>query len=452
MRVIRTSVAHGLRLTGVALGLVCVQQGAMAIDAFVTGKPYDLTVNVGGNYVAGSDTITSGTSSSPLGFTSVSDLFAKSTDAGLNQVNPLYNTNSAAVIRFGYRGLPIVLQTYDLTGAAIAVSAGLNVSTTSVSLLIPGLSLQPIIFNAQSTRDANVEDLKTFLKNSGGDILNRLQQLLVKQSAIDPIAGNPSSMQSRMVSDDFDRNFTQFATNIRDVGGPIDGGTVNNLVGIGISYGNYSQAGLNSSVVTLPLSYTFRPDLNPSRQLTIYAPITVTEVAGAKSYGINLGASYRLPINDNWALTPAFGYGISGSVDLGSAAAMMSASLTSQYTLRMSSYDLAFGNMVGLYQSSKFTAGDYSFDPQIRNTVYRNGVMASFPTNVMGRKMAFEVSYVNTIFTGTELYSNQTNEIGVTLGTNKGANTARSYLRAGLTYLVGEKDIQGLRLNLGYWF
>jgi hypothetical protein len=397
---------------------------------------------VGGSYVAASDTITGSTSSVLMGLATVTDLFAKSTNGGLTQVNANYNNNSAAVIRFGYRGLPIVLTT--------------TAASTAVTMQIPGLNFSQT-FSTQGTRDANVEDIKTFLKNSGGDILNRLQQLLAKSSPIDPIAGNPSSMQSRMVSDDFDRNFTQFASNIKEGGGPVSGGpvesgTVNNLVGIGVSYGNYSQAGLNSSVVTLPLAYTFRPDIDPRRQLTIYAPITVTEVAGAKSYGVNLGMSYRLPMNDDWALTPAFGYGLSGSVDLGSAAAIMSASLTSQYTMRMSSYDLAIGNMVGLYQSSKFTAGDYSFDPQIKNTVFRNGVMASFPTLMMGRKMALEVSYVNTMFTGTELYSNQSNEIGVTLGTNKNANSARSYLRAGVTYLFAEKDIRGLRLNLGYWF
>ena len=432
MNIIRIPARHHLGLTAVMVGILCMHQSALA-DTFLTDKPYDLTVNVNGTYVVASDTIVGGTQTSPMGFATVTDLFDKSTGGGLTQVNALYDNKQAAVIRFGYRGLPIVLTT--------------QLNSPVVTMLIPGLG-EAKAFSTQTTRDANVEDIKTFLKNSGGDLLNRLQQLLVKASPVDPIAGNPSSMQSRMVGEDFDRNFTQFASNIKADGGE----PVNNLVGIGMSYGNYSQAGMNTSVVTLPLSYTTRPDLDPRRQLTIYAPITVTEVAGAKSYNVNLGVAYRVPMNDDWSLTPALGYGFTGSVDLGSAAAMMAASLTSQYSMRMSSYDLAIGNMIGVYQSSKFTAGDYSFDPKINNTVFRNGVMASFPTVMMGRKLAFEVSFVNTIFTGTDLYSNQSNEIGVTLGTNKGANSARSYFRAGLTYLFAEKDITGLRLNLGYWF
>lgn len=434
MSAICTLVAQGLRLTAVAVGLACVQQGAMA-SPFLTDKPFDLTVNAGAGstYNASNDTITGGVGASPLGFSTVDDLFKQAQLSGLTQVNANYTDTSESVIRFGYRGLPLVLTT--------------ALNSTAVTLLIPGLNTT-VVFNAKATRNGNVDDLKDYLKSSGGDILNRLQQLLAKTSPIDPIAGNPSSMQSRMVADDFDRNFTQFASNIKAEGGE----PVNNLIGIGASFGSFTQAGLTSSVVTLPLSYTFRPDLDPRRQLTIYAPITVTEVAGAKSYGVNLGVSYRIPVNDSWALTPAVGYGISGSVDLGSAAAIVAASLTSQYTMRMDGYDLAIGNMVGVYQSQKFTVGDYSFDPQINNTVFRNGVMASFPTTVLGRKMAFEVSFVNTLYTGTELYSNQSNEIGVTLGTNKGASSARSYFRAGLTYLQGEKDIQGFRLNLGYWF
>lgn len=323
-------------------------------------------------------------------------------------------------------------------------------NSSSVTLVIPGLS-ESVLFKDKTSRDGNVEDLKDYLKNTGGDILNRLQQLLAKSSPIDPIAGNPSSMQSRMVGDDFDRNFIQSASNIKTATTG-EAAPVNNLTSLGMSYGNYSQAGINSSVVTLPLSYTTRSDIDPRRQLTFYAPITVSDAAGAKSYGINLGVSYRIPVNDDWALTPALGYGISGSVDLGSAAAMLAASLTSQYTWKMNGFDLAMGNMVGLYQSSKFSVGDYSFDPKISNTVLRNGLMASIPTVVMGQKMALEFSYINTVYTGTELYSNQYNEIGVTLGTNKGANNARNYLRAGLTYLEGQNDVRGVRLNLGYWF
>jgi hypothetical protein len=173
---------------------------------------------------------------------------------------------------------------------------------------------------------------------------------------------------------------------------------------------------------------------------------------GAKAYGINLGVAYRLPVNDDWALTPALGYGVTGSEDLGSGASMFAASVTSQYSWKMDGYDLAMGNMVGVYQSTQLNAGSYSIDPKISNTVYRNGILASFPTSAFGQKMAIEASFILTNYTGTALYSNQYQEIGLTLGTNKSASSARTYVRAGATYLTGENGITGYKLNVGYWF
>lgn len=417
--------------------LVAAQASQLALAGpFLTDKPFDLTVNVNGSYTGATDTISGGTQTAPQGFTTVDDLFNSSKLTALRQINPAYNDTSASVIRFGYRGLPMVLQT----------TAG----SSAVTLLIPGLNTN-VTFSAKATRDGNVDDLKDFLKKSGVSILNDMQSLLAKLSPIDAVAGNPNSLQSRMVGEDFDRNFTQFASNIK-AGPATDGQSANNLIGVGLNFGSFSQGGLTNNVVTLPLSYTMRSDLDPRRQLSFYMPITVSDVAGAKTYGANLGVAYRLPVNDDWALTPAIGYGISGSVDLGSAAAMLAASITSQYSFKMGGYDLAMGNMIGMYQSSKLSGGDYTFDAKIRNTVFRNGILASFPTQVMGRSMALEVSFVNTLYTGSDLYSNQYNEVGVTLGTNKGANTARSYLRAGVTYLQGQNDIRGLRLNVGYWF
>ena len=428
---------RNLHMTVITVGLAC-SQGVWAAQ-FLTDKPFDLTVNVGGTYVAGSDTISGGTSVS-TGLTTVTELFDLTKNNGLTQVNPAYTNASPAVVRFGYRGLPII----GLT----------NANSSAITLLIPSLN-QTLIFGAKTTRDGNYKDVKNFLKNSGGDVLSQLQQKLAKESPIDPIAGNPASMQSNLVSNDYDRNFTQFATNIQQ-GSTASGGATtsanNNLTGIGIGYGSFTQGDMKTNVATLPLSYTTRSDLDPRRQFTIYAPISVSESAGAKSYSVNLGASYRVPVNDEWALTPAVGYGIAGSVDLGSAAAMMAASLTSQYTLRLSGFDFAIGNMIGLYESTKFKISGYSFNPNIRNTVFRNGVLASIPTTIMDQKMAFEVSFVNTLYTGTELYSRQYNELGLTLGTNKGANAGRTYLRAGLTLLHGNNDVRGVRMNLGYWF
>ena len=426
------AVAGLAALAGLSLFPMAAQAGP-----FLTNKPFDITVGagVGTSYNAATDTITGGTVSAAFGAGNLSDLKNQITDAGLAQINASYTPTGGAVIRAGYRGLPIVLSTVN--------------NSTAVTLDIQSIGLSQT-FSAQSTRDANTTDLFEYLKSSGASILNDLQKKLAEVSPIDPIAGNPSSLQSRIVTDDFDRGFTQFASNVKS--DPTSEQSSGNLVGAGVTLGNVSVGGLSTTSTSIPLSYTLRNDLDPRKQLTFYAPINISDSAGARSAGINFGVSYRFPVNDEWALMPSAGYGIAGSADLGAAAAMTALSLTSQYTIQLEKFDLAIGNMVGAYQTSKVSAGDYSIDPKINNTVFRNGVLASFPTLVSGRKMAFEVSFILTNYTGSALYSNRYQEVGVALGTNKGANSARSYFRAGATYLTGENGITGARLNLGYWF
>ncbi len=407
-----------------ATSLLCLQPlGALATS------PFDVTVGVGSTYNPANDTISGGTVSPTIGFTTVSDL-----KNDLQQIDTQYNPASAVVIRAGYRGLPLILQS--------------AANSPSVTLSIPLIGYTNT-FAAQSSRDGNTTDLFNYLKSSGSDLINQIQKKLAEVSPIDPVAGNPSSMQSRMVSDDYDRNFTQFASNIKSSDNTTQS---NSLIGVGLSLGSMSAGGMTTSTSTLPLSYTVRNDLDPRKQWTFYAPLSASNTEGAQSYTGNLGLAYRFPVNDEWALSPAFGYGITGSVDLGSAAAMMAASLTSQYTMKMDGFDLAFGNMVGLYQTTALNAGDYSSNPNINNTVFRNGVLLSFPTNVMGSKMALETSFILTNYTGSALYSNQYEELGVTIGTNKSANASRSYVRAGATLLSGSNGVSGYRLNVGYWF
>jgi hypothetical protein len=399
------------------------------------GTAFDLTVGVGSIYSISNDTLVGGNISNIVGANTLQALKDQLTNANLAQINGSYSPTGAATIRAGYRGLPIVLDT--LAGS------------TAVSLDIPAIGLNKT-FSAQTNRDANIKDMFDYLKSSGGDILNQLQQKLAQYSPIDPVAGNPSSMQSRMVSDDFDHNFTSFASNIKAADS--SGGANSNLIGVGLSLASMSVGGVTTQTTTLPLSYTVRNDLDPRKQFSFYAPLSSADTAGAKTYGANIGAAFRFPVNDEWALTPAFGYGVTGSEDLGSGASMMAASLTSQYSIKMDGFDLAIGNMVGIYQSTKLNAGDYSIDPHINNTVYRNGILASFPLTSFGQKLALEASYIITNYTGSALYSNMYQEIGLTVGTNKGANAARTYVRAGATYLTGENGITGYKLNFGYWF
>lgn len=405
-----------LRASATALAVSCLSSGAvLAADNFV------ITTTVGTN------TATYGFKSAEeaVNAIEVSNLRTRLAYTGVEPVNMLIN----------YRGLPVTL-VFPTT------------NSTSLQFSVPALNINRT-FNGvgatvSSARDNAQDQLSDFLKS--GDVLGQIMKKLAEVSPVDPIAGNPNSLQSMLVASDFNNAFTSHASNI------VAGGQAGtpNLVGLGLRFGSYSQGGLKSQAYTLPLSYTIRPDIDPRRQLSFTLPITVGNVEGAQTYHAAAGVNYRIPMNDRWALTPGGNWAITGSKDLGSVAQIASASLTSSYVIEMGADSLAIGNMVGYYQTMKFSAGGYSFDPDIKNTVFRNGVMYSMPTSLWGGGKSMEYSFINTTFTGTDLYNKSTNEIGATIGTNKGAS-ARSYLRAGGTYLFSSKT-HGVSFNVGYWF
>ncbi len=140
------------------------------------------------------------------------------------------------------------------------------------------------------------------------------------------------------------------------------------------------------------------------------------EVEGADSYRGNLGLSYKKNILRNWALTPSLGYGIAGSADLASLGQILSGSLTSDLMLYYSNrYQLSMGNMVGYYWTLPTSAGDYSVDYDLQNTIVRNGLLFSMPleTRVWGRDFSVDIYVTDTRFFGDALYSDNYQEVGV---------------------------------------
>lgn len=376
------------------------------------------------------DTNVSGIQTS-ASFSSVDNTFNSLNTAGLSAINPAYTGVEAASVSINYRGLPMIAS-YATYGS------------TLLSFNVPALGISQT-FNG-TTRDASEDLLADYFKNNVDNILGRLSKELAKNSPIDPIAGNPNSLMSQLVMQDFNNSFSSFATNIKGTGEKSS-----NLIGIGFGMGQYRQGGITSRSYTVPISYTFRNDLDPRRQIALNMPITLVDTEGSKSYYIGLGGSYRLPVNDEWALTPAVNLALAGSADLGTLAAVASLSLTSSYLIQLPKFDLAIGNMVGQYTAVKVATGNYSYDPGISNTVLRNGVMLSHPIAVGGQKMSLEYSLVDTLFFGDALYVEHFDEIGISLGTNKSAASSRSYFKSGLSYLHSSKS-KGISVNLGFWF
>lgn len=406
----------GMKRLALVLGLAATAQCAAAADLFtITGSVVGDTAQT-----------------QSFGFNSAEEVFEFPSFENLHTRFTNYTGTEAATMDVNFRGLGMIVA-YPAAGQSDLV------------LDVPSLGIHQVFSGA--TRDESREQFSDFMKKNGGDILNRIMKKLVETSPHDPIAGNPNSLMSQMAANDFANGFSNFVSSIATKPGE----KADNLIGIGARFTSLRQDGIRNNTFTIPFSYTIRSDIDPRRQLIFNLPVTYSEVGGAKAYNLGFGAAYRLPMNDNWTLTPAVSYGAAGSKDLGAFGQALSASVTSSYVIEGKGYDIAIGNMVGYYRTLKLSVNDYSYNPDIANVVFRNGVMYSHPINAFGKKMSIEYSLIDTRFTGTKLYNDGYDEISVTLGTNKNASSARSFYRAGATYLFSP-ETKGFSLNLGYWF
>lgn len=340
--------------------------------------------------------------------------------------------------------------TYDGTQAisfdgnfnSLKMSMGFNTANNSqLDFSIPALGINKSFDGGD--RDASQRLLKDYLKKS--DIIGDIMKYQAENTPNSPLTG-AGGLLPTMVATDFDQSLA--ATNGLNAAQQEN---AKNMVGLSVSYSSLSALERDTKVTSLPLSYSFRNKDNPGRQLIISMPVTQIETEGAKSYHLAPGIAYRIPVNDAWALTPGIRASAVGSEDLATVAGMYSGSLSSTYTWQPNHLSITMGNMVSHSRTMKVKTGDYSFNPDIQSTVFRNGVMLSQPLAWFKNSLSLQYSLTDTRYTGDRLYITNTQEAGVSIGTNASSADSNNWLRAGISYIRG-KDMDGVTMTFGYWF
>ncbi len=170
------------------------------------------------------------------------------------------------------------------------------------------------------------------------------------------------------------------------------------------------------------------------------------------------GVAFRRPVNDQWTIVPAVsaGYVEDRGATGDATGSIYGVSVASVYKLRRQKFDVAIANQLSHYRTREFKGPGFALNPQINNTVMRNGVVVSMPTLLAGRKLSTELGLTRTdVLTDHKDPSfavDYYNEVSLTLGNNKRLSNARSFVRGGISYLDGRGDVRGLRVKLGYWF
>lgn len=347
----------------------------------------------------------------------------------MRQLFPAYQPRvSAGEFHLDVRGLP--------------VNAAYVYNSTQLLFDVPSLGIAESFTGA--TREASRDLLDDYLRRNGDTILRGL----LRESAVDPVAGNPASAQSQMVTGDFDAAFDA----IYDTSPP------GSAFGVGLRFGSYGFDGHQQEVYTLPLAYTYT--FTNHDVLAVRLPLTYIEIEGATAYRGQLGLSYKKVLTSRWALTPAVGYGLVDSSDLGSLAQLASASLTSDLELYNNGrFSVSMGNLIGYYVTMPTRIGGQSVDYNLHNTITRDGLLLSVPLqkNYWGREFSVDVYVTGTWFFGDAVYSSHYQEVGITIGPRRSAdkrepNLASHPFGIGLKYVFGQGDIDGVELNFGYRF
>jgi hypothetical protein len=230
-------------------------------------------------------------------------------------------------------------------------------------------------------------------------------------------------------------------------------GLESTLINFSASTGHITVAGKTADITSLPLSYTWRSNTNRGRMFSLSGSLARISATHDTTTQFGLGVTYRLPVTESWALTPSLRYSGTQSDDLASSIGLITAGLSSTYHIPYKKLNFVIGNTLGYHKTTDIIdLGKYAFNPEIKSWSARNGLTLAQPVNFFNVPLSIEYSLADTrYFGGTDFYVDNTQELGLSLGTNRRADATKKYIRFGLRYLHG-RETHGLSLTGGYWF
>jgi hypothetical protein len=363
----------------------------------------------------------------------------------LSSIEDLYQTAIRNVGNSfpGYTDTSAVNSSINFLGVPITVGYAQNSNT--VTFNVPELGINQSFTGATRTDSAIL--LRKYLEDNP-DILARIQRRNAALSPLSPITGVGGVLPNAILSD-FASSFGDSPTRIATSQTNASQGA-QSVLGAGVVLNSQRVLGAKVNTFSIPLSYTVRNDIDPRRQALLRASFGMTDAAGSRSYQGRVSAGYRFPMSDQWVLTPMGGLSLAGSKDAGFAVGVLNGSLGSTYTWELEKFDITVGNMVGYYQTFKPPV-KLASDPKIRLTAFANGIFISQPITISERRMSLEYGLTDTRLAGTEVYQKDSQELSISLGTNKNALSARSFFRATLA-VQHARSSNGVSLSVNYWF
>lgn len=362
----------------------------------------------------------------------------------------LYNDRLAVSGLLDFRGLPIY-GFYDANSTVFRIS-------------VPALDAEGEVYQNRfvgATRQDSYNLFNDYLDDIDGPEAERLVRLLLKSlarySPIDPLAGNPNSVQGGLVRASLDMSSSDSAIEQAANGGANTAGDPW-IMGANYSGGSSDGGRYDFMRVDGRISRSFRLSEGGRALLKFDMPISYSEVNGARAANAQFGVGVEFPlIAQRWSLEPRLGYGITASDQLGSLGHMISTTVASRFVLGgLGRGKLVIGNMVGYTSTMSTGFTGYNINPGLKNWAFRNGVAYDLPLKFrgFGRNASARASYTLTNYAGDKLYYNQFHEMTLSLGIRgreESARNARDLIRLNLG-LIKAGNYTSWSAGLGFRF
>ncbi len=249
-------------------------------------------------------------------------------------------------------------------------------------------------------------------------------------SPADPIAGNPNSLQSKMLNADyigaFAGPFVPKEPETRRFEATED------WVRTEADFSYWNAQGIRGESYDVGMSY----GLNlPARRLALLfdVPIALTRSdSGGLSYMGSAGVGLNIRMTPSWNLTPMLRVGVAGTRDIDGAVVLYSGTLVSTAKWKLKGFDVALVNVFGVESNVRRvepTGTPLDYDMTVG--LFQNGFTVGKPirTRIFGKRMRWNAFYRLANFVGKDVFLENQHQAGLRYSTGGHAD--------GLTLEVG---------------
>jgi hypothetical protein len=290
---------------------------------------------------------------------------------------------------------------------------------------------------------------------------------LVRRSPVDPVAGNPDSLQGRLIRTALDIAKLDVSLERDQYLGPsgstpwvvgVDGGLESGGIFGGSRASLTAQNGwyLSDNGARLKvdgvLSFAEQENagqMQGSASLALEYPMM--------EYPAELGSNWSIK---GWTLEPRAAYGLTHAPEAFAVGQMVAGTLTSRLRIDnpyiLGDGHLIIGNMVGYTETLDMGFRNFNVDPDIQNTVFRNAIayQTDLDDQFLGYKPSIRVSLANTALGGDPLFLDNYSEVAFNYGVRNRETTpydVSDLFRAGVVYTFGQ-DYSSTQISLGFRF